>query len=197
MDEDTKFKILRYFIIGYLPVSILVYYLNKNLEFLYYTVPISVIALLLVIYHKKARMSLSLLTGLATLAVMHLCGGNLHIAEVRLYDFWLIGGILKYDHVMHFIGLFLATIIVYNFIRPYLDEKILRKKSLLALLLILISCGLGATVELIEFVGVVLLNTGEMVGNYTNTLMDLVFNLLGAAFAALYLVLRDEKIDKV
>ena len=70
-------------------------------------------------------------------------------------------------------------------LRPYLKEKLDRWWTV-ALLIVLMSSGLGAINEILEFIAVVTMpETG--VGGYHNTMLDLCFNLLGGILGVLWL----------
>jgi uncharacterized membrane protein YjdF len=114
---------------------------------------------------------------------MNVAGGNAYIHGTRLYDLWIIEGILKYDNIMHALSIFIATFVAYNIISPHLDLKTKHHPILFSLLLILIALGIGAVNEILEFMAVILLGAQEGVGGYLNNAWDLVFNLLGSIIA--------------
>jgi hypothetical protein len=70
---------------------------------------------------------------------MHLVGGTVNIAGIRLYDFWIIQGILKYDNVIHILSIFITTFVAYSIVSPHLDLKTKQHPILFSLLLILIA----------------------------------------------------------
>ena len=62
------------------------------------------------------------------------------------------------------------------------------------LLLVIIGMGLGVINELVEFVAVLVFDVGKQVGDYTNNLLDLVFNTIGSIIMATFLVLTNQKL---
>ena len=188
MDDKLVFNILLWFTVGYSALFGIYSFLNRNYEFLYYTLLVSILIVVVVVYHKTINLPNGVLVGLAVLGALHVAGGNFHLGGVRLYDFWFIGGIFKYDNLMHFLGAVIATIVAYTLLYPHMDKKIDDSKFFLSLLLILLACGVGTIIELVEFLGVLLFDISAQVGGYTNTLIDLVFNFLGATTACFFLM---------
>lgn len=196
MTEETKLKLILYFIVGYLIVFGFLAILNKNPEFLYYIIIMTLLVIIAVRYHRKLHLPASVLTGFSIFGLLHVAGGNLFINSKRLYDLWLIKGVLKYDNLVHFIALFFITIASYSLLRPHLDKKIKHNKFLLLLLFILISLGIGVFQEILEFGAVIFFNAAERVGNYVNNALDLVFNLIGAVVASVFLLIYHKKYEE-
>ena len=111
----------------------------------------------------------------------------INIYDIRLYDFWFIDNLLKYDNIIHAASLFVATFVAYNIISPHLDLKIKHHPALFSLLLILIALGIGALNEILEFGAVVFLDAQEAVGDYLKNASDLVFNLIGSVIAVFFI----------
>jgi putative membrane protein len=89
---------------------------------------------------------------------------------------------------VHTFGFGVATLIAYHLLRPYLREGIDRWGTL-SFLIVLMGAGFGALNEIVEFIAVVVMpETG--VGGYENTLLDLVFNLIGGILAVGFLALK-------
>jgi uncharacterized membrane protein YjdF len=124
---------------------------------------------------------------MAAVGVMHLLGGLLNLGGTRLYDIYFIEGFFKYDNLMHTAMALVATIIGYNMLKPHLDHKTKHNKFVLSLILIAIAMGLGAFIEILEFTTVIFLGAAETVGGYFNNAIDLVFNLIGAIGALLFI----------
>jgi len=160
---------------------------RKNYEFLYYAIIMSSLIVLIVLYYKKLHLTSTILVSLSVLGLMNLAGGNVYIYGTRLYDFWIIQGILKYDNIVHVLSIFVATFIAYSIVNPHLNLKIKYQPALFSLLLILIGLGIGTVNEIVEFGAVVFLGAQEAVGDYFNNALDLVFNLLGSIIAVFFI----------
>lgn len=188
MKEETELKWMFYFTIGYLLIFTANAILKQNYEFLYYSIVMAVLMMITVFYNKKLHLSAYALGGLSLVGLLHLLGGYLYIGTTRLYDFWLISGIFKYDNLVHLVGIFVVTILVYNLLQPHLEKKIRYNKFLLSILLILIALGVGAFNEILELGAVIFLNAAEGVGGYLNNALDLVFNLFGSLLACIIIM---------
>lgn len=187
ISEKTELKIMLFFTIYYLLLFTILAIIKHNYEFLFYTFFMSIMIIMVVLYHKKIHLSFYLMVGLTLMGALHIYGGNIYINSIRLYDYWLIDGIFKYDNLVHTIGIAIATIVAYNILNPHLDEKLKHNRILLSLILILIAMGIGAMNEIIELLAVVFLNASSQVGDYMNNALDLVFNMIGSMLACLFL----------
>lgn len=162
-----------------------------NQEFLLYAGVIVAISALAARYQRRVELPMSLLWGLTAWGILHLVGGNLPAGDTVLYGVILVPlapewSILRYDQLVHAYGFGVATLVCHHFLRPYLREG--ARGFGLAVLIALMGVGVGAMNEVLEFVAVVVFpETG--VGGYTNTLLDLVFNLIGATGAVVILAL--------
>ena len=202
------------FCAGYVPVFTWMAYRGQNYEFVLYGLIVVLIGLWVVLKQRSAGLPLRDLWGLAIWGILHMAGGNLMIGGTKLYDTTLIPlvgapyGVLGYDHVVHFFGCGVATCVCFDLLRAYLADTGLfaergddteglhggtgdvRKgkplNATLCGLVVLMGLGVGTLNELLEFAVVIIVpETG--VGGYENTLLDMVFNLLGAIAAILYL----------
>ena len=106
--------------------------------------------------------------------VMHFCGAFVLIDGGRLYDASLLG--LRYDKYVHFVNAFAATALVARLFQIQ-HIPLTRVNRLFVLLVVL---GLGAVIEIVEYV-VVLTVPRNGVGGYDNNMQDLIANLCGAA----------------
>ena len=123
-------------------------------------------------------------------------GGSIYINGTKLYAFMIyplvsadIAGtdIFRYDQFAHFYCYIFVTLILFYIFKHYIKED----TSWLAfsVLLVFASIGIGAINEIAEFIPVLFLeNTG--VGDYFNTLWDIVFNTLGALVGIFYLSMK-------
>lgn len=169
---------------------------RRNTEFLLYGgVMVLLIGLVLTI-NSRVRFTGPVLWGLSLWGFLHLAGGNIPIPQRLaneggspvLYSLWLIPGTLKYDQLVHAFGFFVSAFACHQAIRGRLASPG-RVSFGLAIGLALMSMGLGAANEVVEFAATrVLPNTN--VGGYVNTGWDLVSNAVGAFSAAAILWLR-------
>ncbi|UCE59692.1 MAG: DUF2238 domain-containing protein [Phycisphaerales bacterium] len=163
---------------------------GSNHEFVLYAGVIVLLVALVVIKQQTLKFDPTILWGLSLWGLLHMAGGNLHVRGTVLYSLQLIPiipsyEILRYDHAVHMFGFGVATLICHHLLRPYVKTDVERWRTL-ALLIVLMGSGVGALNEIIEFVAVVTVpETG--VGGYENTMLDLVFNLLGGLMAVAWL----------
>ena len=187
MDKKEEIAFILIFTIAYAIFFTLLAYFTKNYEFVYYAIVISTLLTIIVLHYKQLHLKAAILWGLSILGLMHLAGGTINIYGIRLYDFWFIDGLLKYDNIIHAASLFVATLVAYNIISPHLDLKIKHHPAPFSLFLILIALGIGALNEILEFGAVVFLDAQEAVGDYFNNASDLVFNLIGSVIAVFFI----------
>lgn len=187
----NKETLLFYFTLVYLLVFTTVAITNKNWEFLYYILIMSIFLLIILRQQKKIKLHTPLLTGLSIVGLIHLLGGTIYFNNMRLYDVWIIPDFLKYDNMVHFTAIFVITFVAYNLLYPHLDKKIEQNKIMLAILLVLITLGIGAVNEIFELMAVLYFNATQQVGDYTNNAFDLVFNFMGAISACILIMIYD------
>ena len=171
-----------------------VYYLSiKNYEFLWYVAILLFFLTLILATLKRSRFDRVILWGLSLWGLMHMAGGGVRMGGKVLYA-WpivhLFGGgeslVFKFDQFVHFFGFGVATLVFYHLFRAYLSEGRAVNWTVLYPLIVLGGMGLGALNEIIEFIAVVIFGqTG--VGGYWNTALDLVFNMLGAIGAVIFI----------
>jgi len=187
------------FIVNLLVLSgFAIYYtLKQNYEFIIYIGVITFFLILILATWNKTNFDYWILSGLTVWAIMHMCGGGIRIGGEILYTFVLIpiieiGGnvILRYDHVVHFIGFGVTTLVGWHLIKPYLNNK--TNYKVIYVLVILIGMGVGALNEIIEFIAVVVMPATN-VGGYYNNSLDLVFNTFGAICAVVIIHFQRKK----
>ena len=172
------------------------YIAKKNYEFLIYMGVIVFFLLLIVSTNRKVNYSNGVLWGLTVWAFLHLAGGSFKVNGEIWYKFILIPlgktyPVLKYDQVVHMIGFAVATIIMYQLLKPLLKDKI-NKWTALSIVIVMAGLGVGALNEIVEFIIVTILpQTG--VGGYINTSLDLVADLIGAVAAIIIIQVREKK----
>ncbi|RME78430.1 DUF2238 domain-containing protein [Candidatus Woesearchaeota archaeon] len=162
--------------------------LQKNYEFIIYI--FVVLSFLWLICHSTKYLDYSELSiwGLVLWAILHMAGGGVHVKGDVLYNLILIPlvgepfWILKFDQVVHLIGFFVATLVMYDVLKPHVKKM---QGFALGFTLFAAGLGLGALNEIVEFFATVILPSTN-VGGYYNTALDLVFNGIGALAAVLY-----------
>lgn len=188
MEEKTKLKVLFYFTISYLIFFAIMSVIKENYEFLFYSSIIAVLISIVVLYHKQMRLTYYVLFGLAMLGVLHISGGNITIFGTRLYDFFLIPGLLRYDQLVHAFGTFVLIFVIYGLLFPYLDNRAKQNPLLISLLLVLAAMGVGALNEILELGSVIFLGAAKEVGGYLNNALDLLFDFIGAILASFFVI---------
>ncbi len=112
--------------------------------------------------------------------VMHFSGAFVQIDGARLYDALVLG--VRYDKYVHFVNAFSATLLASRLFQIQ-GIMLTRVNSVLLMLVVL---GLGAVIEIVEYL-VVLTVPNNGVGGYDNNMQDLIANFCGALS---FLVLR-------
>jgi uncharacterized membrane protein YjdF len=180
----------------YVPIFTIIAWRGANYEFLLYVCVILFVGAWILLKQRQIRFDPAILWGLTVWGLLHMAGGNLHVGGGVLYGLVLYPliphlEILRYDQLVHMFGFGVATLIAHHLLRPYLREGIDRWGTL-SFLIVLMGAGFGALNEIVEFIAVVVMpETG--VGGYENTLLDLVFNLIGGILAVGFLALQRKR----
>lgn len=159
-----------------------------NFEFIAYIgLIIAIFAFLYGTLH-LSRFPNYILGGISLWGLLHMIGGSVMVGGAVLYAYRIFpffdgGGdfyVLKFDQVVH---AYLYGVVALMFL--HLLREVLNIKShtiLVAFISIFAAAGIGGLNEIIEFAAVVVLpETG--VGGYENTVLDIIFNTLGAGVA--------------
>jgi putative membrane protein len=126
---------------------------------------------------------------------LHTSGGGLSINNRRLYEYIIFPlsgepyNIFRFDQLVHMLGTFIATIVVFYLLRPLLKE-IMYRQAALVLVIIMAGVGVGSINELIEFIVTVFIPDNG-VGGYENTVIDMGANLIGAMLASIYILIKE------
>jgi hypothetical protein len=184
---DRKNHLILLFTLGYIGAFTFNAALNRNLEFIYYTILMITLLYVALVVHQRLHLGFTILFHLSLLGFLHLAGGNFMFHGVRLYDFFFIPGVLRYDNIVHTYGTFIATLVLYNLLADYIAFPVRRMYPVFALLLVLMAIGIGTLNELVEFLAVVFLHAQEQVGGYFNNSLDLCYNTFGSILATLYI----------
>ncbi len=173
--------------LAYATVFTIIALRRSNQEFLLYAAVVLVVCVWVAWKQPVVRFGPVVLWGLSAWGLMHMAGGNVRIGKEVLYELQLVPRLLRYDQLVHAFGFGVATLVCHHLLSPLLAAPV-QRRGMLAVLIVLMGCGVGALNEIIEFVAVLSFpDTG--VGGYENTLMDLVFNLFGAIAATAWLAL--------
>lgn len=111
--------------------------------------------------------------------LIHFLGGMVLINGERLYDAYILG--VRFDKIVHFLNAFIAALIT-NFFFNILDFQIPYFRYLILIMFVL---GLGAVIEIVEYV-VLLTIPGNGVGGYHNNMQDLLANFVGCSTFVLF-----------
>lgn len=166
------------------------YLLHGNREFMIYIgVIVGYLALILATRH-RVRYPIGVLWGFLVWAILHMLGGSVYLGPTRLYEWMLLPlsrslPILRYDQAVHAFGFGVTTALAVALLRPYLAPGKAPGRDL-ALVVVMAGLGFGALNEIIEY-GVTLVVPDSGVGDYQNSSLDLVFDLLGALGAWVWL----------
>jgi putative membrane protein len=161
---------------------------QQNYEFVAYAGTIALVTLVLFGTLRWTQFSSVIIGAVTVWGLLHMLGGSVQTVDGVLYAYRIMpifdgGGeffILKYDQVVH---AYLYGVFGLMFL--HLLQHILHVRThtwLVGLIAIFAAAGFSIINEIVEFIAnVTLPETG--VGGYHNTVLDLIFNLLGAALA--------------
>jgi hypothetical protein len=119
------------------------------------------------------------LWGLALVAIGNMAGGVLLVGDGTLYLAPILGPV-RYDKVFHALATSVGTIAAWAALKRW--GEIERFTPGIAFSVVLMGCGAGALVEIVEYVGTLVVPNSS-VGDYGNNMLDLVANLVGALAA--------------
>ena len=190
MTFDKKLYPLLAFTCTYLAVFIALTFARGNKEFVLYTGVVVFFFILLLKKYKTLGLSHKVLWALSVWGLLHMAGGNVPVHGSVLYNLQLIPVVLKYDQLVHAFGFATTTVVGWQLLRPHLKESFSRATILT--LLVMIGIGAGALNEVVEFLAVLFIPETN-VGGYINTGFDMIFNLIGATVAALFIVRKQMK----
>jgi hypothetical protein len=131
-------------------------------------------------HFRHHRVPTSILILLQIGIVMHFAGGFAQIDGRRLYEFHLFGGDgewTKYDKLVHFANASIVTVLIHRLLGPF-PPGLLGRIMLVAIVL-----GLGAFVEVVEYLAYLAVPNTD-VGSYDNNLQDMIANVMGATLAS-------------
>ena len=168
----------------------LAFFSELNYEFIAYVALIVAIFTLLYGTLHLTRFPSYILGGISLWGLLHMIGGGVVVNDAVLYAYRIFpffdgGGeffILKFDQAVHAYLYGVVALMFLHLLRETLNIK--GYVVLVAFISILAATGIGSLNEIIEFIAVVALpETG--VGGYHNTVLDIIFNTVGAVVAVL------------
>ncbi len=157
-------------------------------EYVADTIFFMVLVLVLFLLYKKLDLDIVSYTSFILALLFHNAGA------FGWYNISPIG--IQWDHVTHIAGSFAPTLILFRFCRRFFTSSKFNN-FYVVLIIILASLGVGVFIEYYEFAGSYIIGEGEgglgqgagdfdtELGSslYLNTMLDLVFNLIGALLA--------------
>jgi len=165
--------------------------IRQDFQFIFYgwaMIPIMVLILLFSTifnsYYLKLRLPFYLTCCFLVMWFFQLLGGIVIIDGIRLYDIYLISGVLRYDNLIHFSASYFTAFAVYNVFRKNLDGLFSKSKVLFPFILVMSVLGIGMINEVVELFSIYCCNTGSMVGSLNNNMLDVMMNLGGGVFAS-------------
>lgn len=181
----------------YVPIFAVIALGHANYEFVLYVGVIVVAGTWVLLKQRTVQFDRGILWGLTAWGLAHMIGGNIRVGDGIVYNVIVIPilpqyHILRYDQILHTFGFGVMTLMCHHLLRPFLRSEISRFRTL-GLLIVLMGSGVGAINEIIEFT-VVLTVPETGVGGYENTMLDLVFNLLGGIVAVTWLSRRHARV---
>lgn len=172
-----------------------IYYISiKNFEFLWYILVLVFFFGLILLTLKKSKFDYIILWGLSIWGLLHMSGGGLIVAGNVLYNLKIIHlfnvgdtYVLKFDQFVHMFGFFVTALVAFHLLKGQIKAK--PNWVLIYIASALISMGLGAINELVEFIATISIEQVN-VGGYYNTALDLIANTIGAFLAIILMRLR-------
>jgi uncharacterized membrane protein YjdF len=160
---------------------------HGNHEFLLYLIALAPILVLGFYLQARYEFPLWMMWLISILVALHLAGGSIKVNGDVLYNFVLVPipnwtglTIWKFDQLVHPYGAASIALITY----ALLTGRTKLTSAVVLLLAFMVANGAGALNEVIEFITKITVPHTD-VGGYYNTALDLLFNMIGAAFGSL------------
>ena len=191
-------KIIGLFSLAYLTIFLIYFLISGNYEFLAYISVVCIVFALLAFTIRQTNFDYLILWGLSIWGLLHMLGGSVKISDGVLYTWKVIpivvgeGGmyILKFDQIVHFFGFGVTALVAYHLLS--LHWKYPYSRKLMYIFAVLISSGFGALNEIIEFAAFLSLPE-TWIGDFYNIELDLIFNMLGAITAMVFVYFREKR----
>ena len=158
-----------------------------------YLVSVPVLIGVVVVANHHIGFSRGVLWGFVAWEFVHLAGGLIPMGTDHiLYNADSVVPLVRWDRLVHAFGFGVATAASWQAIRSFLPAGQGVPVGV-AFLAALCALGLGAVIEIFEFLITLFVSTN--VGGYADTGWDLVFDLLGASAVALWLARNRRPLD--
>lgn len=194
-----RYRVLGPFVLVYMVAFGIAALVQHNAEFVYYTAVMAVLIASVIVIDRRVLLSPVVLWGLVLWGLAHMGGGTVHIAGPDgpkvLYNFRPSPDLPRYDQVIHALGFGITTLACWEGLAGMVGGRPqARVQPTLGLVLaaMLMSMGLGALNELIEFIATRILEQTN-IGGYENTGWDLVSNQVGITAVGVVLVVRGRR----
>lgn len=153
----------------------------ESYQLISYILTLGLFGSLLYLTKRTAKYSTLLFAGFAIWALAHLAGMGVKLNGRALYSQIIIPlsnnlPIIRYDQIVHMFGFGIATLMIYELIGHRFKSSI--DKFSLGFTIVMAGLGIGAVNEIFEF-AVSLLAPDNNIGQYQNTSLDLVADLIG------------------
>ena len=148
------------------------------LEFLVYALVIILGSVFQWVHFRKHPFDSKLLGLIQVGILLHYAGAFVEIGGARLYDHLLLG--LRYDKLVHFANAGIIAALIGRLFRI----RAMRRDLIDAVLIVVTVLGLGAIIEVVEYL-VCLTIPDHGVGGYDNNMQDLIANLAGGVTSVL------------
>ncbi len=167
------------------------FYISRlNFEFVAYAGLLFVVVMVLFGTLRWSKLPTSVLAGITIWGLLHMMGGSVMTADgvlyaYRIYPFFDGGGdfyVLKMDQVIHAFLYGVVGLIFLHLLTTIIGIR--THRWLIAAVAIFAAAGFSILNEIVEFWAAMNIE-GNGVGGYENTVLDLIFNLSGAALAVL------------
>lgn len=195
-DLIRRYRLLGPFVVLYMVVFGIAALVQHNSEFIYYTAVMTLLILSVIAIDRRVVLSRGVLWGLALWGLAHMCGGTIYIpgptGTIVPYQYRPSPDLPRYDQMIHVYGFAVATVACWESLGGAVEAGQARRVSStigLVIAAMLMSMGLGALNELIEFIATRILSRTN-IGGYENTGWDLVSNQVGIVGAGLVLAWR-------
>lgn len=149
-----------------------------------YLLVVSLLVVAVARLEERFHLGAAVLWAFSLWGLAHMAGGIAPLGGGRiLYNAWLVGHLVRYDQAVHAVGFGFATVACGKVLARWLPAGAATGPAVLAALA---GMGVGAMNEVVEFLATLVLAQTH-VGGFENTGWDLVFNLIGATTAAVWL----------
>jgi len=183
----TKEKAVVVFTFFYIFLFSALSFSKGNREFIFYSITMLLLLLLGIYVNRQVKLPELTILGLSTLGLLHILGGNVVIRNTRLYDTFFVFDIFRYDNIVHVFGTLLATFVLNTLFFGFSRDTSNIRLGLYYFSLVLMALGVGVFNEIVEFLAVLFFNSEEGVGGYLNNAVDLIYNLIGALVAVIFI----------